>query len=538
MTYEGADSAFADALTADPDCALAYWGRAMSHIHPLWSDPPDSTTFALSAALVEKARSSPGRSPLESAWIDAAAGYFDGGRSGDEHPNLAAFDRGWREVVRRFPDDVESRAFHALAMLGTVDPADKSLATQREAANVAQGVLAEVPDHPGALHYAIHAFDYPPLAEHGLELARSYGRVAPDVPHALHMPTHVATRLGLWKESIELNVRSAGAALHHPVQGAVSLHYMHALDYLAYAHLQLRDDDAAEGVARDLAALESPVQIGLATAYAFAAVPARLALELQRWPEAAALQPRVPGLPWERFPAMEAITWFARGLGAAHVGDGPGADAAIAMLATLRDRAEASSGAYWATQVEIQRLVVRAWRDFVRGERRAGVDTMRAAARLEATTEKHAVTPGEVLPAAELLGDMLLADGRPAEALTEYRRSLERSPDRFNSLWGAARSAELAGDSGLAMELFSEVVAMTAGADGSIERVRYARRFVDEHAPTGPPRTTGLAAGARGEPSRARMSRGGTEAGASVERPEWIDRWGAASGASPLMLDM
>ena len=450
MTYERADQAFADASAADPACALAWWGRAMTYIHPLWSDPPTAETFERGDQFVQKAKSLEATTAEEQAYIAAVEAYYGEGRSATETANLAAFAAGWELAHEQHPDDLEAASFFALALLGTADPQDKSFARQKRAGDIAANIRARAPEHPGAHHYIIHAFDYPPLADQALDVALHYGDIAPEVPHALHMPTHIFTRMGLWKESIEWNERSAAAALKQPVDGAISLHYLHALDYLAYAHLQLRQDDEAQEVLRTLEAIDQPMQVEIAVPYTLAAVPARVTLERQQWTRAAALEPRVPqSYPWDRFPAIEAITWFARSLGAARSGDVDAAEAALAKLASLREAA-ASTSAYWANQVDIQRAAAAAWLALAKGDEAGALESMQEAAQLEAATEKHPVTPGEVLPAAELLGDLLMELGRYADARAAYETSLARSPNRFNSLSGAARAAERAGDAAAA----------------------------------------------------------------------------------------
>jgi hypothetical protein len=344
MTYEGARAEFAAAAEADPGCALAAWGQAMTYIHPLWSDPPGEEDFEHARALLAEAREMEGASESERAYLDAAWAYYAEGRSTSEKPNLAAFAAAWRGVHERRPEDPEAAALHALSHLATADPADKSYAVQREAGAVAEAILGDIPDHPGGHHYIIHAYDYPALAEEALPAARHYGEIAPAVPHALHMPSHIFTRRGLWQDSIEWNERSADAAAEHRVNGALSLHHLHALDYLAYAHLQRGEDEAAEAVGRRLDALEGPYQVHLASTYTLAAVPARLALERQRWTEAAALEPRRPAdYPWDQTPAMEAITHFARALGAARSGEPEKARASVEKFAALRDAAAGTS---------------------------------------------------------------------------------------------------------------------------------------------------------------------------------------------------
>ena len=480
MTYEESARAFQAATEEDPDCGMGYWGEAMTIVHPLWSDPPSEEDYQRGVRLVATAREK-ASTEHEMAYVDALAGYFDAGRSDSEKPNLSAFEAGWRGFYETYPEDPEGAAFYALAQLSTVDPSDKTYSKQRQAGALAEQVLARVPDHPGAHHYIIHAYDNPALAGGAADVARGYGTVAPEVPHALHMPTHTFTRLGLWQESIDWNRRSADAALKHPVGEAKSLHYFHALDYLAYAYLQGAEDGRAEAVLAELEAVEPPYQPHLASAYTFAAVPARMALERQLWEEAADLEPRSPSdYPWDTAASSEAITYFARALGAARSGRFEQARADLEVLDGLH-RAVAAASPYWGTQVEVQRLSSRAWLQFEEGNREGGLRAMIEAADLEASTEKHPVTPGEVLPARELLADMYMELGRYPEALAAYEAALDRSPNRFNSLYGAGMAAAKVGEMDKASAYFGALLEVTDRADTSRPRLEEVRGFVNAH---------------------------------------------------------
>ncbi|OXS15721.1 hypothetical protein CGX12_07450 [Zobellella denitrificans] len=478
MTYEGAEAEFARAAELDPGCAMAYWGQAMSYIHPLWSDPPSRERYQQGAALIDKARAAGAASELEQAFIAAVAAYYRHEWEPDERPRLASFAEGWRLAYDAMPEEHEVMSFYALALIATADPADKSYRAQLEAGRLAEQVLADNPQHPGAHHYAIHAYDYPPLAEKALAVSRRYGEVAPEVPHALHMPSHIFTRAGLWQESIGWNRASAEAALKHPFGDAVSFHYLHALDYLVYAHLQGAEYGKAEQELARITGINGPIQAHAASAYTLAVAPARLALERQQWEQAARLEPRTPAdFPWERFPAMEAISHFAKALGAAHMGEPQLARDAIARLGELREAA-ATTSPYWARQVEIQQKAAEAWLMFLQGNKEEGLQRMRAAAELEAGTEKHPVTPGEVLPARELFGDMLLELEMYSEARAEYEAALARSANRFNSLYGAGRAAELAGDREGAAGYYRRLVELAAQADTEPARLNAARQFL------------------------------------------------------------
>jgi tetratricopeptide (TPR) repeat protein len=479
MTYAGARRVFEAAIVVDPDCAMGYWGQAMTLVHPLWSDPPSKEDFKRGQALVNEATTRGRQTERERAYIAAVEAYYGEGWNRDETANLASFEQGWEKVYRRFPKDLEAACFYALAHMATADPADKSYTKQKRAGALGEMVLAHAPGHPGAHHYIIHAYDYPALAGKALQAARSYGKIAPEIPHALHMPTHIFTRLGFWQESIIMNRRSAAAALKHPVGDAISLHYPHALDYLAYAYLQRAEDQKTKQILETLSTLKGPFQVHAATSYTFAAVPARFALEQQEWTDAASLEPRTPSnYPWDRFPAMEAITHFARALGAARSGNGQAAIQDLENLAALRERA-AESSAYWEKQIEIQRLSATAWLAYEQGRKEVALDIMQRAVELETSTEKHPITPGDVLPARELLADMLLDMGRHTEAQIEYEAALERSANRFNSLYGAGRAAELGGNKRKATFYYKTLVEMTAN-DTERERFQEVRVFLAE----------------------------------------------------------
>ena len=478
MTYQGARQAFARASENDPECAIAYWGEAMTFIHPLWSDPPGEEAFSRGAELLDKARNAGNTGERVSAYISATAAYYDAGRNQTEAPNLEAFANGWEEVYRQFPDDPEAAAFRALSLLATADPKDKSYAVQKRSGAIAAEILDEIPDHPGAHHYVIHSYDYPALAEMALETARSYGKIAPAVPHALHMPSHIFTRLGLWDESIEMNRRSADAALNHPAGNTISAHYLHALDYLAYAHLQKGDDRQARNVLEKLENLDGPVQPHVGSSYTLAAIPARIALERHRWEEAADLEPRTPAnFPWDKYPAMEAISHFAVAVGAARTGQTEKAKAALDRLASLQEKTAAASE-YWATQIEVQHTSAKAWLAFEEGRHDEALSTMETAAELESSTEKHPVTPGEVLPAREQLADMLVEMERYNRALSEYEKALERNPNRFNSLYGAAHAAERAGKMSEADTYYSKLVEVAGEAGVNRSGIQHAKTFL------------------------------------------------------------
>lgn len=460
MTYTEAETAFATAASVDPECALAYWGQAMSLVHPLWPDVPSAEGIARGADLLAEARAHGPLDERTGAWVAALEAYYQDASARGEPARLADFAAGWEAASAADPGDLEAKLFRALGAIAVAGAADDRVQSQAEAGGLAEEVLAVVPDHTGALHYIIHAYDLPELAERALPAARTYGEVAPDNAHALHMTSHIFTRVGSWEESSEYNRRAAAAGLAHPIAGATSHHYLHAADYLVYARLQRHDDVGAHRVWVEMRARADRVTPHPASAYAFAAVPARLALERGNWRGAASIERRwPPSLPWDRMPHLEAITEFARGIGAARSGDVPAAAVSAARLDALRVAAGELPGAYdWGTQVEIQGTAVRAWIALADDRTGEALGLMRAAAELEGTTRKNPVTPGEVLPAAELLGDMLIELGRFAEARAAYGSALERTRRRANSLFGAARAAELDGDADAARRLYGELL--------------------------------------------------------------------------------
>lgn len=475
MTYVGARKEFVKAVEADPESAMGYWGQAMTYIHPLWSDPPSEEDFQKGLALLEEGEKyQVGR---EADYIMAAKSYYTAGINKNEKRNLEAFAMGWKEVYDKYPADPEAKAFYALAHLSTADPGDKTYVVQKKAGSLGEEVLEIIEDHPGGHHYIIHAYDYPSLAPMGLDVARSYGEIAPAIPHALHMPTHIFTRLGLWDDSIEMNSRSARAALDNPSKGQISLHYPHAVDYLVYAYIQKGEDEKAEAALEELMSKEQEYQTHLASYYTFNAAPARILLERGNWVEAAKIEPWLPAnYEKGKFPAMEALTYFTRALGAARLEDDKRADEAIEEMMILEKEAMKTS-TYWGKQIKIQYLTSYAWKVYNK-DKKAGLTLMREAAELESTTEKHPVTPGEILPARELLGDMLMELKDYEGAQDEYEKTLERSPNRFNSLYGAGRAAELRGDIPTALKYYEILFDQTKNSDQNLEKVEYIRGFI------------------------------------------------------------
>lgn len=486
FAYEDSEKAFTDVTAADPSCAMGYWGVAMSFYHPIWAaaNPaaaPTPAELKRGREAVEKAKSIGGKTARERDYIAAIESFYKDSETLDHATRALAFETAMETVYRRYPRDNEAATFYALALLGTASPNDKTYAKQKKAAEILNKVLPKAPEHPGVAHYLIHSFDYPELANLALPAARAYSKIAPSAPHALHMPSHIFTRLGLWDESIESNLASSAAARVriaklHP--GATSFDDAHALDYLEYAYLQGAQDQKAKGVFDQIARVESFDAPNFAAAYAVAAIPARYALERRQWRDAAALTVRPATFPWQKFPYAEALVHFARGIGGARGGNLDTARSAHERLDAIRKALVEKKDEYWSGQVEIQRLAVAGWIARAEGKDLEAVALLRAAASLEDSTEKHPVTPGSVLPARELLADLHLELGQAAEALEEYETSLRTAPARFNSIYGAAKAAELAGDRENARAFYAKLESLCVHADGSRPELAAMRSFL------------------------------------------------------------
>ena len=477
--YEQATTAFGDVVATDSTCAMAYWGRAMALWHLLWT-LPGPTDLAAGLATAEHGVGL-ARTPRERAYLEAIATYYRDYQHADPTARLLAYVGKMAALQRANPDDREAAIFYSLALIavGQANPTDTTFAYQKRADSILEPLYKLEPQHPGLAHYLIHANDAPPLASHGLYAARHYAAIAPDVPHALHMPSHTFTLLGLWDEAIVSNTRSAAAAQHF--EQAQHLNALwdqraHDWDYLVYADLQLGEDRAAKAIVDEAAGVTAVYPAGsLINEYALAAIPARFALERGQWPEAAQLAVR-PAPQWR---AAEAITHFARALGEARSGDPVGLSREIAALGQIAEGLRQAGGpqTYWAEQVKNQLLVVAAWSALVVShDTGAALGQAKAAADVEDVTAKHPVTPGPVLPARELYGDLLVAAGRYTEAANAYAMSLQNAPRRARSLFGLARAAELSGDLTTARGRYREYLTLMEQADGDRPELALARR--------------------------------------------------------------
>jgi tetratricopeptide (TPR) repeat protein len=478
--YEEAEKAFSEVTQKEPGCAMAYWGIAMSNYHPIWA-PPTPAEIGRGQAAVERALSLGGKNERENHYIAAIAAFYKDSGKLDHRTRSLAYEKAMEGLYLRYSKDHEAAIFYALSLLGTALPTDKSYANQKKAAEVLNRVLPEEPGHPGIAHYIIHSFDYPQLAQLALPAARVYAKIAPSAPHALHMPTHIFTRLGLWQESIQLNLASADVAKRHVARtrpGVGSFDQLHAVDYLVYAYLQGAQDKAAERVLGELRQVGKVDVENVAAAYAFAAAPARFALERRRWDEAAALKVEPSSFPWRSYPYAEAITYFARAIGAARSGGVAAARNEVEKLTSTQKALAGAKEGYWADQVEIQRRAAAAWLAKVEGRDEEALRQMRSAADLEDSTEKHPVTPGAVIPARELLAEMLIESGQHEQAIREYESSLRNSPNRFNAFYGIARAAKKLGDRERLKRAYSKIIELCRQADVERPELMEAKAFL------------------------------------------------------------
>jgi tetratricopeptide (TPR) repeat protein len=478
--YEEAAKAFGAVSETDPDCAMGDWGVAMSYWTPLWSPPTEAALKAGSGA-VRKAQAIGAKTDRERDYIEAIATFYRDYDKLDHRTRSAAYQQVMQQMYVRYPDDREAAVFYALALDATASPSDKTYTNQKKAAAILEKIFVERPDHPGVAHYLIHSYDSAPLAEHGLKAAICYSKIAPSVPHALHMPSHIFTRLGQWQDSIRSNRAASEAGQTYAAQqfgeGVAWAESLHAMDYLAYAHLQLAQDREAKKVLDEIVAFRRVAPEAPSAAYALAAVPARYAVERRDWAQAAALSLPPLAFPWDKYPWTSAMVTFSRALGAAQTGDLSAAQVEIDRLRSARD-AISQKDKYWADQIEVQRQAAVAILAHVRGKDEEALAQMQSAAKLEATMDKHPVTPSPIVPTRELLGDLLLEMHQPIQALNEYEQSLTKDPNRFRSVYGAAKAAERAGDAAKAKAYFHQLAALGSNADGDRPELTEANAYL------------------------------------------------------------
>jgi len=468
--YTAGDKAFRQVLADDPGCAVAAWGIASLLMNnPLAGQGASPQAAEAATAAIEQGRRIGARTERERDYIEAVAAYYADFANRGERARQLARSQAYEALAKKYPGDDEAAIFAALYLAGTQSQADQTYAAYLKAAGVLEKMFAKYPEHPGVAHYLIHSYDAPPIARQGLTAARKYSDIAPDSPHALHMPSHIFTRVGAWQDSVALNRRSADVAKKDgsPVEA------YHAADYMVYAQLQLGRDQAARKTLEEFGSAGGARLPQFAGPYAAAAMPARLALERGDWTAASQLP-----MQGSAFPHVEAITAFARALGAARKGDVAAAAQDAARLEALHQSLLAANNGYWATEVEVQRIAVAAWIAQARGQNDDALRLMRGAADIEDRNEKHIVTPGRVAPARELLGEMLLAQQQPAAALKEFEQSQLREPNRLRGYAGAAAAAEAAGDRAKARQHYAALLELTRDADTPLPEISRAKTYL------------------------------------------------------------
>jgi tetratricopeptide (TPR) repeat protein len=467
--YSATQKAFEELAAEDNSCSIAAWGYASILMsNPLQGIGASAQGAQQAQDAIDKGRKMGAKTQRERDYLEAVAAYYEDFANRTERARQLARAKAYEALAAKYPDDDEAQIFYALYLAGTQTASDQTYSAYLKAAAILEKQFAKHPNHPGIAHYLIHSYDAPPIAQQGVPAARRYADIAPDAPHALHMPSHIFTRVGAWADSAATNRRSADAAQRSKDPDDA----LHALDYMTYAYLQLgRDGDVRK--TWDEARTLTGINPARATAYyALAAMPARYALERGVWREATKLAPSS-----SNFPFTEAMTHFARALGAARSGDPAAAQKDIETIAVLRDRLKAAKNEYWANEVEVMRLASVAWVALARENGDEALALMRQAADIEDKSEKNIVTPGRLLPARELLGDMLLELKRPADALKEYEASQHREPNRYRGLYGAAQAAEQSGNRDKARDYFSKLIELAGSGDLRPEMEK-ARRYL------------------------------------------------------------
>jgi|RhiMetdeSRZDD1v2_1073273.scaffolds.fasta_scaffold06053_16 hypothetical protein len=466
---------------ADPSCGIAHWGAAVAYLGNPLAGPPTPRGLQEGTAAVARAKAAGAKTQREQDYIAAIETFYKDADTVDHKTRALAYEKAMEGLAQKYPSDREASIFYALALNATLNPNDKTYANQLKAAAILEAVFAEQPEHPGVAHYLIHSYDFPPIAQKGLPAARRYASIAPSAAHAQHMPSHIFTRLGYWQDSINSNRVSAEVAkaeLKQTNLEAGSYNALHAMDYITYAALQLAKDKEARAVVDEVRGLNKIDSEQFAAAFAFAAIPARYALERRAWVEAADLQLHPQSLSWGKFPQAESINAFARGLGAARSGNVVAAKKEVTRLESLAYALTTAKNTYWAEQAEIQKLAVNGWIARAEDRNDEAVALLRQAADREDATEKHPVTPGAIQPAREMLAELLLDLGQPAKALTEFELSQRTDPNRLHGLAGAARAAEASGDRAKARTYYTKLLELTKTADSPRPEIAKAKAFV------------------------------------------------------------
>ncbi|MEP6610136.1 MAG: hypothetical protein ABJA83_15885 [Burkholderiaceae bacterium] len=479
--FDPAIKSFQKVLQHDPECGMADWGIAIMSMGNPFAWPANPKAMQAAATAAADAQRIGAKTERERDYIAALGLFFKDWEATEHRPRAVAFQKAMEGVATRYPQDDEAQILYALVLDATALPTDKTYANQLKAAGILEPLFKKYPDHPGVAHYLIHTYDYADLAEKGLPFARAYSGIAPSVPHALHMPSHIFSRVGLWPEMVEGNRVSYQAAkneLSDKTLGVGTYDALHAMDYRVFGQLQQAQDKAAKQVVDEVGAIRKINVENFVAAYAFAAIPARYALERGDWKEASALKLSPSDLAWNKFPQAEAILVYARGLGAARTGDVAAARKDMERLQVLKDAMTAARIGYWPAQTDFQINALNAWIALAEKRNEEALRLMRAAAEAEEASDKHPVTPGNVVPSRELLGEMLLATNQPAEALIEFERSLKHDPNRFRATYGAARAAEAAGNRKAAGDYYTKLQTLSADRDTERPELAQAKAFL------------------------------------------------------------
>ena len=481
--YDESEKVFAKVIDESPECAMAYWGVAMCNFHTLWT-PPTGVELQKGSKAIEIANTISKKSVRETAYINAIATFYKDWNKTDHHTRCINYEKAMEKIHTTYPDDKEASIFYALSLDASANPNDKTYTNQKKAGAILNAIYPLEPNHPGIIHYIIHTYDYPGLAELALPAARKYAAVAPNSAHALHMPSHTFTRLGLWDECIKSNLASVASAKCYAEQAGIKGHWdeeLHGMDYLMYAYLQKGENKLANEQLKYLETITEVHPANFKVAYAFAAIPSRFLLENKNWDIAATLQVPPAIFSWIQFPWQESIIHFTRLLGAAHLGKIKDANMELVKLNLLHDTLEKQKDAYKSLQVAIQIKTGEAWIQFANGKTTEALNLMKLAVNLEDGTEKHPVTPGEVLPARELLGDMLLQVKQYKNALLAYETVLQKCPNRFNSLYGAGLAAEKSGQKQKAAFYFKQLLTISDAVNSDRPELVDTRKFLAVH---------------------------------------------------------
>src|SRR5437773_2489214 len=479
--YDEAEKVFAKIIDQAPGCAMAYWGVAMCNFHPLWF-PPTPPELQKGSRAIQVARSIKEKTKRESEYIEAIGKFYEHADQLNHRARVLNFEKAMEKIYQDYPGDTETTIFYALALDAAADPADKTYTNQRKAFALLNPLFEKQPLHPGIAHYIIHNCDYLGLAEIALPAARKYASIAPASSHAQHMPSHIFTRLGLWNDCIQSNLVSISSARCYAEKAKIKGHWddeLHAMDYLVYAYLQKGQDELAQQQVDYLETINEVYPVNSKSAYAFAAIRARNLLERKMWKQAAALSLHPANFPWEKFPWQEAIIHFARAMGAVNTNNPNEAKEELQKLNLLYDElAKQTDKKQEAGQVAVQLKTLQAWIEFKQGNNEKGLNLMRAAADMEDGMEKHPVTPGEVTPARELLGEMLLEMNQPVSALEAFEADLKIRPDRFNGLYGAGLACERAGNKAQAAVYFKDLLKSSDAQNCKRVELQKARSFL------------------------------------------------------------